>query len=229
MATVESSSINSNSNESINVKYETLEKGSSRKYNRKSKTNDKAKALIDQMIREQIIEQSVEQLIDQPSEQLIKQTIFVLLNSEVCIETRLEKQQEAYRLEKLQKQAEQVQNDKVQVEQLLDVLEPIFEQHYQEFQNKTISERVKNANINIVNYTKIGQQQGQKKQVTGNLFDLTLVEDGNLCVIDFDINHELPKEKIDEISQNIIDNMLPINVGLVKTANGGLHAYCNRS
>ncbi|KAA6398679.1 MAG: hypothetical protein EZS28_005793 [Streblomastix strix] len=229
MTTVESSSTKSNSNESINVKYETLEKGPTRKYNRKSKTNDKAKVLIDQMIKEQTIEQSVEQPSEQPIEQSSEQTISDLLNSEGCIEVRLEKQQEEYRLEKLQKQVEQVQNDKTQVDQLLDVLEPIFEQHYQEFQNKTISERVKNAMINTVNYTKIGQQEGQKKQVTGKLVDLTLVEDGDLCVIDFDINHELPKEKIDEIRQNIINSMLPINVGLVRTAHGGLHAYCNRS
>ncbi|KAA6401133.1 MAG: hypothetical protein EZS28_003343 [Streblomastix strix] len=208
MTTVESSSIKSNSNESINVKYETLEKGPTRKYNRKSKANNKAKALIDQMIKEQTIEQPN----DQPSEQPIS----YLLNSEGCIEVRLEKQQEVYRLEKLQKQAEQVQNDKAQIDQLLDVLYPIFEQHYQEFQNKTISERVKKAMIITVNYTKIGQQEDQKKQVTGKLIDLTLVEDGDFCVIDFDINHELPKEKIDEIRQNIIDNMLPINVGLVK-------------
>ncbi|KAA6378810.1 MAG: hypothetical protein EZS28_025663, partial [Streblomastix strix] len=70
---------------------------------------------------------------------------------------------------------------------------------------------------------------GEKKQGTGKLVDLTLVEDGDLCVIDFDINKNLPKEKIDEIRQNIIDNMLPANVGLVKTCHSGLHAYCNKN
>ncbi|KAA6404107.1 MAG: hypothetical protein EZS28_000361 [Streblomastix strix] len=205
MATVESSSFESNSNESINVKYETLEKGS--KHN------------------EQIIAQPIEQRYEQPTEQ----TISDLLIFEGCIETRLEKQQEAYRLEKLQKQVEQVQNDKTQVDQLLDAFEPIFEQHYQEFQNKTISERIKNAMINAVKYTKICQQECDKKQVTGKLINLTLVDDGDLCVIDIDINHELPNENIDEIRQNIIDSMLPINVGIVKTPHGGLHTYCNRS
>ncbi|KAA6362017.1 MAG: hypothetical protein EZS28_042456, partial [Streblomastix strix] len=35
------------------------------------------------------------------------------------------------------------------------------------------------------------QKEGEKKQVTGKLIDLTLVEDGDLCVIDFDINKKL--------------------------------------
>jgi hypothetical protein len=55
------------------------------------------------------------------------------------------------------------------------------------------------------------------------------MDDDNLCVIDFDINKKLPIEEIDKIRKNIIDNMLPVNVGLVKTAHGGLHAYCNRN
>ncbi|KAA6393872.1 MAG: hypothetical protein EZS28_010600 [Streblomastix strix] len=43
------------------IKYMTLERGSTRKYNRKSRTNDKAKALIDKMLNEQSIEQPIEQ------------------------------------------------------------------------------------------------------------------------------------------------------------------------
>ncbi|KAA6376017.1 MAG: hypothetical protein EZS28_028455 [Streblomastix strix] len=89
-------------------------------------------------------------------------------------------------------------------------------------------ERVKNAMINTVNYTKIGQKEGEKKQVTGKLMDLTLVEDGDLCVDDFDINKKLSIEEIDKIRQNIIDTMLSSNVGLVKTAHEGLHVYYNR-
>ncbi|KAA6385870.1 MAG: hypothetical protein EZS28_018603 [Streblomastix strix] len=50
------------------IKYVTLEKGSTRKYNRKSKTNDKAKALIDEMLNKQSLEQSIEQLIEQPTD-----------------------------------------------------------------------------------------------------------------------------------------------------------------
>ncbi|KAA6336144.1 MAG: hypothetical protein EZS28_052900, partial [Streblomastix strix] len=48
-----------------NIKCMTLEKGRKRQYNRKSKTNEKAKALIDQMINEQTIEQSNEEIIEQ--------------------------------------------------------------------------------------------------------------------------------------------------------------------
>ncbi|KAA6378479.1 MAG: hypothetical protein EZS28_025992 [Streblomastix strix] len=43
-----------------NLKYETLEKGPKRKYTRKSKTDEKAKAMIDQMIHEQTNEQTIE-------------------------------------------------------------------------------------------------------------------------------------------------------------------------
>ncbi|KAA6404461.1 MAG: hypothetical protein EZS28_000012 [Streblomastix strix] len=114
------------------------------------------------------------------------------------------------------------------MDQLLKNLIPIAAQMKEETVSKTIMERVKNAMINTVNYTKIGQKEGEKKQVTGKLIDLTLVEDGDLCVIDFDINKKLSIEETDKIRQNIIDNMLPANVSLVKTAHGGLHAYCNR-
>ncbi|KAA6375297.1 MAG: hypothetical protein EZS28_029176 [Streblomastix strix] len=112
--------------------------------------------------------------------------------------------------------------------QFLEKLIPIAAQLKEETASKTFMERVKNAMINAVNYTKIGQKEGEKKLVTGKLIDLTLVEDGDLCVIDFDINKKLSIEETDKIRQNIIDTMLPANVGLVKTAHGGLHAYCNK-
>ncbi|KAA6383922.1 MAG: hypothetical protein EZS28_020552 [Streblomastix strix] len=125
-------------------------------------------------------------------------------------------------------------------------MQPLVDLYMQEQDNKTIIERVKDAMINTVNYTKIGQQdkidtEGQssakgsglntnkKQQITGRLIDLSLMKEDNLCVIDFDINKKLPIEEIDKIRQSIIDNMLPANVGLVKTAYGGLHAYCNRN
>ncbi|KAA6371703.1 MAG: hypothetical protein EZS28_032770 [Streblomastix strix] len=92
-------------------------------------------------------------------------------------------------------------------------------------QAKPISERIKGALIVKVNYIKIGQKECEKKQITGKQIDLNLVEDGDLCVIDFDINKNLSKEKTDVIRQNTIDNMLPANVGLVKTSHSGLHAY----
>ncbi|KAA6363153.1 MAG: hypothetical protein EZS28_041319, partial [Streblomastix strix] len=50
----------------------------------------------------------------------------------------------------------------------------------------------------------------------------------NLCVIEIDIHKDKSIEEIDKIRQNLIDT-LPPNVGLVKTAHGGLHIYCNRN
>ncbi|KAA6385123.1 MAG: hypothetical protein EZS28_019349 [Streblomastix strix] len=117
-------------------------------------------------------------------------------------------------------------------------MQPLVDLYRQELDNQTIIERVKDAMINTVNYTKIGQQDktegsginaNKKQQITGRLIDLSLMKEANLCVIDFDINKKLPIEEIDKIRQSIIDNMLPANVGLVKTAHGGLHAYCNRN
>ncbi|KAA6400263.1 MAG: hypothetical protein EZS28_004209 [Streblomastix strix] len=83
--------------------------------------------------------------------------------------------------------------------------------------------------INAVNYTKVCQQVGKKAQVTGKIIDLSLMDDDELCVIDFDINKKQSIEEIDRIHQNLINNVLPPNVGLVKTAHGGLHIYCNRN
>ncbi|KAA6388296.1 MAG: hypothetical protein EZS28_016176 [Streblomastix strix] len=128
--------------------------------------------------------------------------------------------------EKLKEQ--QKQEQQIEMDQFLEKLIPIAAQMKEETVSKTIKEQVKKAMINIVNYTKIGQKEGEKKQVTCKLIDLTLVEDGDLCVIDFDINKKLSIEETDKIRQNIIDTMLPANVGLVKTAHRGLHAYCNR-
>ncbi|KAA6378480.1 MAG: hypothetical protein EZS28_025993 [Streblomastix strix] len=50
----------------------------------------------------------------------------------------------------------------------------------------------------------------------------------NLCVIDIDIHKNKLIEEIDKIRQNLIDT-LPSNVGLVKTAYGGLLIYCSRN
>ncbi|KAA6381125.1 MAG: hypothetical protein EZS28_023348 [Streblomastix strix] len=80
-----------------------------------------------------------------------------------------------------------------------------------------------------MNNTKIGQKEGEEKKVTGKLIDLTLAGNGDLCVIDFEINKKLSVEETDKIQQNIIDIKLPSNVGLVKTAHRGLHTYYNRN
>ncbi|KAA6356440.1 MAG: hypothetical protein EZS28_048032, partial [Streblomastix strix] len=54
------------------------------------------------------------------------------------------------------------------------------------------------------------------------------MDDDILCVVDVDIHKDKSIEEIDKIRQNLIDS-LPPNVGLVKTAHGGLHIYCNRN
>ncbi|KAA6372790.1 MAG: hypothetical protein EZS28_031683 [Streblomastix strix] len=107
-------------------------------------------------------------------------------------------------------------------------MQPLVELYTQEQDSKTIIECVRDAMINTVNYTKIGYQEGKKQQITGKLIDLSLMDEDNLCVIDIDIHKDKPIEEIDKIRQNLIDS-LPPNVGLVKTAHGGLHIYCNKN
>ncbi|KAA6384833.1 MAG: hypothetical protein EZS28_019640 [Streblomastix strix] len=211
------------------IKYMTLEKGPSRKYNRKSKTNDKAKALIDEMLNEQSLEQPIEQPIEQSIEQSNEQSIEkpVEQSNEQTVELTdlgeiLDKYHEECRINEVQ--------EKIEINKLLEVLLSDQDKQIQEIINTPISERVKNAMIDAVNYTKFECKEGVKKpQKTGKIIDLSLMDDDELCVIDFDINKKLPNEEIIKIRQNIIDNMLPPNVGLVKTAHGGLHAYCNRN
>ncbi|KAA6368091.1 MAG: hypothetical protein EZS28_036382 [Streblomastix strix] len=53
MTTEESTSVETISNESINVKHITLEKGSKRQYSRKTKSEDKAKELMDKLLEQQ--------------------------------------------------------------------------------------------------------------------------------------------------------------------------------
>ncbi|KAA6375604.1 MAG: hypothetical protein EZS28_028870 [Streblomastix strix] len=107
-------------------------------------------------------------------------------------------------------------------------MQPLVELYMQEKDSKTIIERLKDAMINTRNYTKIGQYEGKKQQITGKLIDLSLMDDDNLCVVDIDIHKDKSIEEIDKIRQNLIVS-LPPNVGLVKTVHGGLHIYCNRN
>ncbi|KAA6357362.1 MAG: hypothetical protein EZS28_047111, partial [Streblomastix strix] len=107
-------------------------------------------------------------------------------------------------------------------------MQPLVELYMQEKDSKTIIEHGKDAMINTVNYTKIGQQEGKKQQITGKFIDLSLMDEDHLCVVDIDIHKDKSVEEIDKIRQNLIDS-LPPNVGLVKTAHGGLHIYCNRN
>ncbi|KAA6365721.1 MAG: hypothetical protein EZS28_038752 [Streblomastix strix] len=249
MATLESSSVQTDQQ---NIKQVTIEKGVKGAYNRKSKTDNAAKKLVDQMIKAQedkkqqtveIVNGIVSEMVDASlanetiNEQIIEQTIEEkhekilsnLRNAEGNQEERLTKQQEAYILEKQWKQEDQEKKDNSNPNSLDNIIERYVIQNRADIQTKPISERVKCAWVDTVNYTKIGQKAGEKKQVTGKLINLTLVEDGDLCVIDFDINKNLPKQKVDEIRQNIIDIMLPANVGLVKTCHSGLHTYCNKN
>ncbi|KAA6382096.1 MAG: hypothetical protein EZS28_022377 [Streblomastix strix] len=183
MATEEFS--NDKSNQQTDLKYETLEKGPKRKYTRISKTDEKAKIIIDQMI----IEQTNEQINEQTNEEKYDQRIHHLKNSEDNLETRFSNQQIAFRLQK---------NKDVNLFE--EAMQPLVGLYMQEKDSKIIIERVKDAMINTVNYTKIGQQE--------------------------DIHKDKLIEEIDKIRQNLID-ILPPNVGLVKTAHGGLHIYCN--
>ncbi|KAA6386494.1 MAG: hypothetical protein EZS28_017980 [Streblomastix strix] len=215
MATQELS--NDKSIPQTNVKSITLEKGSKRKYTRKSKTYEKAKAMIDQMINEQTNEQTIELTNREIIEEKYDELIHDLIISEGDLETRLVNQQIAQRLDK-------TRDDNI----FLEIMQPIAELYMQEQASKTIIERVKDAMINTVNYTKIGQQEGKKQQITGKLIDLFLMNENNLCVVDIDIHKDKSIEEIDKIRQNLIDS-LPPNVGLVKTAHGGLHIYCNRN
>ncbi|KAA6394594.1 MAG: hypothetical protein EZS28_009877 [Streblomastix strix] len=208
---------NDKSNQQTSVKCETLERGPKRKYNRKSKTDEKAKAMIDQMINEQTNEQIIEPTNRQIIEEKYDERIHDLIDLEGDLQTRISNQQLAYRLEKNR-------DDNI----FLEMIQPIAELYMQEKDSKTIIERVKDAMINTVNYTKIGQQEGKKQQITGKLIDLSLMDEDNLCVVDIDIHKDKSIEEIDKLRQNLIDSLSP-NVGLVKTAHGGLHIYCNRN
>ncbi|KAA6363535.1 MAG: hypothetical protein EZS28_040938, partial [Streblomastix strix] len=183
---------NDKSIQHTNVKSITFEKGLKRKYTRNSKTDDKEKAIIDQMINEQTTEQINEQTNEQTNEQVIEQTIkqtteasqrqiieeeydqriHDLINSEGDHETRFANQQLAYRLER-------TRDDNI----YLEIIQQIAELYMQEQDSKTIIERVKDAIINKVNYTKIGQQKGNKQKITGKLIDFSLMNDGNLCLV----------------------------------------------
>ncbi|KAA6398651.1 MAG: hypothetical protein EZS28_005814 [Streblomastix strix] len=216
---------NDKSNQQTNVKCGTLEKGPKRKYTRKSKTGEKAKQMIEEMINgqtaEQTNEQTNEQIIEPSNRQIIEkkydERIHDLINSECDLETGLANQQLAYRLEKNR-------DDNI----FLEMIQPTAELYMQEKDSRTIIERVKDSMINTVNYTKVGQQEGKKQQITGRFIDLSLMDDDKLCVIDIDIHKDKSIEEIDKIGQNLIDS-LPPNVGLVKIAHGGLHIYCNRN
>ncbi|KAA6358566.1 MAG: hypothetical protein EZS28_045907 [Streblomastix strix] len=178
---------NDKSNQQSNEKCETLEKGPKPKYTHKSKIDEKAKAMIDQMINEQTNEQINELTNKQIIEEKYYECIHDLINSENDLEARISNQQLAYRLEKNK-------DDNI----FLEMIQSIAELYMQEQDSKTIIERVKDAMINTVNYTKIGQQEGIKQQIAGKLIDLSLMGEDNLCVVDIDIHKDKSIEEIDK-------------------------------
>ncbi|KAA6358763.1 MAG: hypothetical protein EZS28_045711 [Streblomastix strix] len=82
------------------MKCETLEKGPKRKYTRKSKTDENAKAMIDLMINEQTNVLTIELTNRQIIEEKYDEHIYDLINSEGDLETRISNQQLTYRYEK---------------------------------------------------------------------------------------------------------------------------------
>ncbi|KAA6378398.1 MAG: hypothetical protein EZS28_026076 [Streblomastix strix] len=183
-------SIMNESTENRSIKYMTLEKGPKRKYTRKSKTDDKAKALIDHMINEQTNEQTNEQ--EQIKEQSNPKSDFELFN---------------------------------------EVFSECSTKANQIIQSKTIKERIDRAIIDLYEYRKFAEPNLKNKQITGHIVDLSLCKDDNSCIIDFDIDHagKLNGEEKEKIRQNIFNNILPKNVGLVLSVRGEIHAYCNRN
>ncbi|KAA6329078.1 MAG: hypothetical protein EZS28_053643, partial [Streblomastix strix] len=158
------------------IKCMTLEKGQKRQYNRKQKTNEKAKALIDQMINEQTNEQTNEKINEQ------EQT----------------------------KQQSESQSD---FDVFYEVFSECFTKANEQIQSKTIKERIDGAIIDLYEYRKFADPKLKNKLLTGHVVDLS----------------KLNEEEKEKIRQNIINNMLPKNVGLVLTARGGIHAYCDRN
>ncbi|KAA6380367.1 MAG: hypothetical protein EZS28_024105, partial [Streblomastix strix] len=137
------------SNQQTNVKCETLEKGPKRKYTRKSKADEKAKETIDQMINEQVNEQTNEQTTEPSQKQIIEEKyderISKLRNQHGG--TDKEQDERSYLIYRLEKNRE----DNI----FEEVMQPLVELYMQEKDSKTIIERVKDAMINTVNYTKI--------------------------------------------------------------------------
>ncbi|KAA6360547.1 MAG: hypothetical protein EZS28_043927 [Streblomastix strix] len=182
--------------------------------------------MIDQMINEQTNEQTIEQTNEQIIEPTNREIIEGKYDQRISEQrnyhggTDKEQDERSYLVYRLEKN----RDDNI----FLEILKPIAELYLQEQDSKTIIERVKGAMINTENYAKIGQQKGKKQQITGKLIDLSLMDEDNLCVVEIDIHKDKPIEQIDKIRQNLVDS-LPSNVGLVKTAHGGLHINCNKN
>ncbi|KAA6400345.1 MAG: hypothetical protein EZS28_004125 [Streblomastix strix] len=149
---------------SDNIKHITLEKGTKRTYIRKS--NEKITALTDQRIKEEI------------KEEVNKEPTIRYKNN---LRELLGKHDEGTRLIREQ--------EEVEVKQLIGALLPFVAKQMQEVINQPIIERVKYAMVDAVNYTKFECNEGVKRQYkTRKIIDLSLIEEDDLCVIDFEIN-----------------------------------------
>ncbi|KAA6397780.1 MAG: hypothetical protein EZS28_006694 [Streblomastix strix] len=240
----------------LNFRSITLHNGPKHKYICKSKTNEKTKAINEQS-NEQSNEQDNEQVNQQDNQYVNEKNI--VEDSGINANRQIIEQRQNQHISDLRNQYGGTDKEQYDRHYLIyrleknrednifqEIMQPLVDLYRQEQNIKTIIERDKDVMINTVNYTKIGQYQdngtdnlkaktedsgvnAKKQQITGRLIDLSLMKEDNLCVIDFNINKKLPIEEIDKIRQSIIDNMLPANVALVKTAHGGLHAYCNRN
>ncbi|KAH7828000.1 uncharacterized protein MONOS_11774 [Monocercomonoides exilis] len=89
-------------------------------------------------------------------------------------------------------------------------------------EQQTLGERMKDHIVDLFDYKKYSdKKQGQRH--TGTVVDISKCED--LCVVDVDINKSLQTEQTKAIRNSIL-KILPRNVGLVQTAHGCLHIYC---
>ncbi|KAH7820931.1 putative Poxvirus D5 protein [Monocercomonoides exilis] len=70
-----------------------------------------------------------------------------------------------------------------------------------------------------------GEIVNETGKETGKVIDISKIE--NLAVVDIDINKTVDDERKEKIRQSILLR-LPEDVGLVQTASGGLHIYCDR-
>ncbi|KAA6401015.1 MAG: hypothetical protein EZS28_003454 [Streblomastix strix] len=130
-----------------------------------------------------------------------------------------------------QEQTKEQSDSQSDYEVFSEVLFECFSKANEIIQSKTIKERIDGAIIDLYEYRKFAYPQLKNNQLTGHIVDLSLYKDDNLCIIDFDIDHagKLNEEEKEKIRQNVISNILPKNIGLVLTARGGIHAYCNRN
>ncbi|KAH7823871.1 uncharacterized protein MONOS_1090 [Monocercomonoides exilis] len=89
-------------------------------------------------------------------------------------------------------------------------------------EQQMLGERMKDHLVDLFDYKKyFDKKQGQRH--TGTAVDISKCED--LCVVDVDIYISLQPEQTKTIRNSILVKLHRI-VGLVQTAHGGLHVYC---